>query len=384
MKKTKRVPEDTLRIFPPRIAGVGKTYQTFVSEMAEIMEAKNLGQSGEAKKIAMLKKSGVGGKGSSLSGRGSDAYVDLHTKGDKKQRFTLELKEKGAAFGQVGLRYHPKRGWHYRAEEVPPRPVPKVHPDSMTPKQRKSWDKKVNAHTDKVREVRAGRAIAKTLHGLKANEIAHSHYGVPRGGGARNHIEHARKKKELHVEIATSPHHIARVLRKTMNDNDLVHISGHGVYSLHPHVSKKTGIPYIGDHIDHHAAKNGDVLSVRHRVKTHKSAKDGKPASQTMTAQVNFDKEFLRPSHITLDMAKKKGHKVGTLKENAFVPLDFSTPEAAARSMKEMERRRGTEAMAADRSYRGNRSSVSLVTGVRKSKGVKRIKYRPPEGRGTK
>jgi hypothetical protein len=68
----------------------------------------------------------------------------------------------------------------------------------------------------------------------------------------------------------------------------------------------------------------------------------------------------------------------------SFVPLDFSTPEAAARSMKEMERRRGTEAMAADRSYRGNRSSVSLVAGVRKSTGVKRIKYRPPEGSETK
>jgi hypothetical protein len=373
-KKTKRVPEDTLRIFPQtpqRDSKSGKTYETFVSEMAEIMEARNLGQSGEAKKIAMLKKSGVGGKGSSLSGRGSDASVNIGGK-----PYSMELKEKGAAFGQVGLRYHSKKGWHYRAEEVPPRPVPKVHPDSMTPKQRKSWNKKVNAHADKVREVNAGRAIAKTLHGLKVDEIAHSHFGKPKGSGKESHIEHVRgKKKELHVHLEVSAHHAARILRKTMNNNDLVHIAGHGVYSLHPHVSKKTGIPYIGDHIDHHAATNGDVLSVRHRVKTHKSAKDGKPASRSLTAQFNVNKEFLEPSHITLDMAKKKGHKVGTLKENAFVPLDFSTPEAAARSMKEMERRSGAEARSREESNARNR---------RVKKPVVRIKYRPPEGSETR
>jgi hypothetical protein len=87
------------------------------------------------------------------------------------------------------------------------------------------------------------------------------------------------------------------------------------------------------------------------------------------------NKEFLEPSHITLDMAKKKGHKVGTLKENAFVPLDFSTPEAAARSMKEMERRSGAEARSREESNARNR---------RVKKPVVRIKYRPPEGSETR
>jgi hypothetical protein len=294
-----------------------KSFKHFIAEMKELLEAKNLGQSGEAKNISMLKKAGAGGKGSSLSGRGSDATVITRSKeGSPGTERSLELKEKGAAFGQVGFRYSRKHGWHYRAGEVPEEPKPSKPIEQMTSKQRKSHEKKMRSHAAKVKEVNAGRAIAKVLHGLGVNEQIHGHYGIPTGSDKENHIDHVKKKtkgKELHVYLEVSAHHAAKILHTTMNKNDLVNIHGHGVYALHPDISHKTSIPYIGDHIDDHASRNGDVLSVRHRVKLHSSAKNGKPASRSLTAQFNLNKEYLEPSHITLDMAKKAGHKVRTI-----------------------------------------------------------------------
>jgi hypothetical protein len=59
----------------------------------------------------------------------------------------------------------------------------------------------------------------------------------------------------------------------------------------------------------------------------------------------------------------------------SFVPLDFSTPEAAARSMKEMERRSGAEARSREESNARNRRVKTPVV---------KIKHRPPEGSGTR
>ena len=268
---------------------IGKTYTAFITEMALALdEAKgkkgyNLGQSGERKDINLLKKAGVGGKGSSLSGRGSDANVNLYTKSGKKKNYTLEIKHKGAAVGQVGFRYSRKHGWHYRAEEVPEAPKPKKPIEQMTPKQRKSHEKKVRRHAAKVKEVHASRAIAKTLHGLGVHQHIHGHYGTPTGSDKESHIEHVKKRtkgKELHVHLEVPAHRAAKILHTTMNKNDLVHVAGHGVYALHPRAARETGIPYLGHHIDDHASRNGDFLTVRHRVKLHSSAKDGKPASR--------------------------------------------------------------------------------------------------------
>jgi len=293
-----------------------KTYQAFLYEMKTLLEAKNRGQKGERQDINLLKKTGVGGEGSSLSGRGSDAHVNLYTKGGKRKRFSLEIKHKGAAVGQVGFRYSRKHGWNYRAGEVPEAPKPSKPIEQMTSKQRKSHEKRMQSHAAKVKEVNAGRAIAKALHGVGAHHQIHGHYGIPKGSDKESHIEHVKKKtrgKELHIHLEVPAHRAAKMLHTTMNKNDLVHVAGHGVYALHPRVSRKTGVPYIGHHIDDDASRNGDVLSVRHRVKLHSSAKNGKPASRSLTAQFNLNKEYLEPSHITLDMAKKAGHKVRTI-----------------------------------------------------------------------
>lgn len=334
-KSKYRGDQGTVRIFPQtpqRESGTGKTYETFVSEMAY-----NRGQKGEGTKITGLERSGYGGKGSSLSGRGSDAVVHVLHDDGKRRTHTLELKEKGAAFGQVGYRHSPEKGWHYRGEDDPP-PLPHADTSRMNPKQLKKHEKKVEAHAARTRTARAGRAIADELHAMGVHDHLNDTFGKPAGGSKEHHIAAVRSHgKELHVPLQfKSVEHAVRFMHKTMNKNDFFNSEGHGMYAFKKSLARKTGVPWLGHHIDPEAAKSGELLSMRHRVKTHSSAKEGKPASQSLTAQLNMDKQFLTPSHVKVQMAyEKKGKDI----TETWVPLDFSNPEAAAAAKKEMERR---------------------------------------------
>ena len=80
----------------------------------------------------------------------------------------------------------------------------------------------------------------------------------------------------------------------------------------------QTLLPHIRNHIDPKAAAKGDVISVRHRVKIHKSAREGKKGNYSTTAQLNVNHKHLSPStHDITKMGKdyKKVAKKRTTKQ---------------------------------------------------------------------
>lgn len=242
----------------------------------------NEGQQYEKRIVNALKKRKMGGEGSSSSGRGSDASVNI---GGKPYR--LEIKGEGSAFGQIRFSHHPDVGWHYHTEKEE-----KIDQNKFTN------PRKLESANAREENKRRAKKIAKALHGAQSHAEMNAHFGKPKGKDVKGHIKHIEsvvgKRGELHSEIAGSPEKLASFLHKTMNQNDLVHIQGKGTYSLTTHAEKRTGIPHISRHMDHDAAKSGELLSVRHRVKRRSSG-------TTLTAQVNFNKEFLSPSTIDLE-----------------------------------------------------------------------------------
>jgi hypothetical protein len=242
----------------------------------------NEGQKYEQKIVNALKKRKMGGEGSSSSGRGSDASINIG-----KKPYKLEIKGEGSAFGQIRFSHHPDVGWHYHTEKEE-----KIHP------KRFNTPTKLQRATVREENKRRAKKIAKALHGAQSHAEMNAHFGNPKVRNTKAHIKHIEsvvgKRGELRSEIAGSPEKLASFLHKTMNENDLVHIQGKGTYSLTTHAEKRTGIPHISKHMDHEASKSGELLSVRHRVKRRSSG-------TTLTAQINFNKQFLSPSTIDLE-----------------------------------------------------------------------------------
>ena len=265
----------------PTIKRTKKVAKTVEERNADAVKY-NEGQKYEQKIVSALSKRKMGGAGSSSSGRGSDATVII-----KNKPYKMEIKGEGSAFGQIKFAHHPSVGWHYHTEKEQ-----KVDPKSF--KDKSKLQNAVNTEENKKR----AKKIAKALHSVQSHSEMNNHFGDPRGSSTKSHIKHIEsvvgKRGELHSEIAGSPETLAKFLHKTMNENDLVHIQGKGTYSLTPDAEKRTGIPHIAKHIDHDAARNGEVLTVRHRVKR-------RSKGTTLTAQVNMNKEHLSPSHIDLE-----------------------------------------------------------------------------------
>ena len=122
---------------------------------------------------------------------------------------------------------------------------------------------------------------------------------------------------EMHLNLHPERNEAERLLQHSFHQADKVHIDGYGTYALSDKSSRAHGVPHILDHIDSNALAAGDVLSVRHRVKTHKTLrdKDGNPRlddsgnpmrDRNLYLQLNMNKKHLKPS--THDMTNGKGY----------------------------------------------------------------------------
>jgi len=228
----------------------------------------NRGQKYERGLIGGLVRTGLGRVGV-LSKRGNDAFIKL----PNGREHTLSIKAHAAAAGQVqfgGKRGG--RGWGYSTKEP------------------------------------QGQGLVRSLRKLGGEGEMSRHYGkkspIARGKQMDRVRAVTRKKGELHVPLAANRHQIARILRQGSNGDDLMHIRGKGTYAMTPRIARATGINYIGDKID----VDSEPLTVRHRHKTHSSAKGGKAAVKSMTAQLNFDKDALEKSDhsVVLQGIKRK------------------------------------------------------------------------------
>lgn len=222
----------------------------------------------------MLKKHAHLEPGGKSSGRGSDAFVTHRSGG----RFGVEIKTKGSAKGQTKFSRSPRGGWGYHGNDT--------------------FAQALNNHIGKTNARRH-------LHGV---------YGTPlKGSDSHEHVHRVHQKRggELHLKLGGSTQHMADLIHGGMNHNDIYHDDTHGSYALTDHAAKTTGLPHIRDHIDTEAARNGDFLSVRHRVKSHGKGK------KSTTAQLNINKKYLRKStHDITTMGKdfKRAPKKGTRK----------------------------------------------------------------------
>lgn len=224
------------------------------------VEAYNKGQNYERQLIADMTAQGIGSKGV-LSQRGADAIVAVHTKKGKIKNYKLSIKADNAAAGQMQFHHHPETGWTYDTKEE------------------------------------SGKHLAhEMIKSGMAGEMDR-HYGTPRGSEKEHHIKHAAKTGELIVPVGNNVHHVAKILHHGTNHDDLMHIKGKGTYAMTKEIADDTGIDYIGDRID----MDEDPLTLRHRVKTHSSEKDGKDAVKSLTAQLNFNKDSLTNSTVDLE-----------------------------------------------------------------------------------
>lgn len=244
-----------------------------------ITEGYNRGQSYERDLIGAMEKHGIGSKGV-LSQRGADAIVRVHTKKGMKD-YRLSIKADNAAAGQMQFAHDPKFGWSYHTKE-----------DS-------------------------GKHLAKSMIEAGLAGEMDRHYGKP--SSKKSHIDHAKDAGELVLPVGRDVHHVAQILHHGTNHDDLMHIKGKGTYAMTKQIANDTGIDYIGDHID----MESDPLTLRHRVKTHSSEKDGKPAVRSLTAQLNFNKDSLRPSSIDIEK-HGLGRKINTEVE---IPHERSTDD---------------------------------------------------------
>lgn len=232
-------------------------------------EAYNKGQEYERRLIGELHSKKLGKVGV-LSGRGNDAFVHLAN----GKTYKMGIKADDAAAGQVQFGKG-KSGWEYHTKE------------------------------------KEGQHLVNTLHSLGAHGSLEDHYGHSKGKSKQDHVEHVRNvhktKGELHVPVTGNAHQLSKVLYHGMNRDHLVHIKGKGTYAMTPKIAKETGIDFIGDRLD----TDQDPVSIRHRVKTHSSAKEGKPAVRSLTAQINLNTSSLEDSDhsIVLHGIKRKEDK---------------------------------------------------------------------------
>ena len=265
-----------------------------------ISEEYNKGQQAEKKMIAAGKKHGLLSQGD-LSGRGPDTIFH-HPNG---KNYSMGIKAKGAAAGQIRLHYHPTKGWHFNTGEKP-KPKKPIH--AMT-------DEEKHSHKTAVGKWRMGKAIADHLHREGVHHQFAEHLGKPKDhsqkGISKHFAEVVKKKGEPKATFDTeSKHRLVSAIRKGMNGDHMVHIMGKGTYSLHPKIAKESGIPYLGDHIDH-----GDIpsaMSYRGRDKLHNR---GQP--KRVTVQVNLDHGVIEPTpshtnieHHMKELNKKKRKKI--------------------------------------------------------------------------
>jgi hypothetical protein len=221
-----------------------------------ITEAYNKGQTYERDLIDAMERQGIGSKGV-LSQRGADAIVRVNTNKGMKD-YKLSIKADNAAAGQMQFSHDPKLGWSYNTKE------------------------------------HSGKHLAHAMIEAGAAGEMDTHYGTPK---TKNHLEHVKTTGELHVPVGRNADHVAEILHHGTNHDDLMHIKGKGTYAMTKAIADETGIDYIGKHID----MDSDPLTLRHRVKTHSSAKDGKPAVRSLTAQLNFNKDSLHPSSVDIE-----------------------------------------------------------------------------------
>ena len=228
----------------------------------------NRGQTYERKLIGGLVRTGLGRVGV-LSKRGNDAFLRL----PNGREHTLSIKAHAAAAGQVqfgGKRGG--RGWGYSTKE------------------------------------QQGQGLVRSLRKLGGEGEMSRHFGKKSPLSRAKQMDRVkmvtRKRGELHVPLQANRHQVARILRQGSNGDDLMHIRGKGTYAMTPRIARATGINYIGDKID----VDSEPLTVRHRHKTHSSAKRGKAAVKSMTAQLNFDKNALEKSDhsVVLQGIKRK------------------------------------------------------------------------------
>lgn len=217
-------------------------------------------------------------EGGTSAGRGSDAYV-THKSG---KRYGVEIKSKGSAKGQTKFSRSSRGGWGYHSGD--------------------SFSTALNNHIGKTN-------VRRHLHGT---------YGKPKGD-THAHVKKTHEKRggELHLKLGGSTKDVANVIHGGMNHNDIYHDTDKGSYALTDHAAKTTGLPHIRNHIDPKAAARGDVISVRHRVKTHKSPRAGRPGVYSTTAQLDINHKHLTPStHDITQMGKdyKKVAKKRTTK----------------------------------------------------------------------
>lgn len=238
----------------------------------------NKGQTYERDVTGGLIKTGMGSVGD-LSGRGNDAVLRLHKGGSYK----LSIKaNKGAAAGQIQFGKKPGgRNWEYSTKG------------------------------------KMGQSLVRSMKQTGGEGEIARHYGKAPGtrmAQIKRVREITRKKGELTIPVEGNRHKIARILRQGSNGDHLMHIQGKGTYAMTPRIARETGIDYIGDRID----VDSEPLTLRHRPKLHNSAKPatkGKPASkgkpatkdkkaktrkESMTAQLNFNKDALEPSDHSL------------------------------------------------------------------------------------
>jgi len=202
-------------------------------------------------------------KSSKSSGRGADTHV-THKSGN---RLSVEIKSKGSAKGQTQFSRSARGKWGYHKGDT--------------------FATALNDH----------------MGSKNARRHLHGTYGTPKGD-SNAHVKKTHEKRggELHLKLGGSTEEIAKVIHGGMNHNDIYHDTDKGSYALTDKASKITGLPHIRDHIDSEAASKGDVISVRHRVKTHSSPKEGKSGVYSTTAQLNINHKHLTPS--THDITK--------------------------------------------------------------------------------
>jgi hypothetical protein len=236
------------------------------SFLEHLTEAYNKGQEYERQLIGELHSKKLGKVGV-LSGRGNDAFVHLAN----GKTYKMGIKADDAAAGQVQFGKG-KSGWEYQTKE------------------------------------KQGQPLVNTLHSLGAHGSLEHHYGSTKAKTKQDQVDHVRSihktKGELHVPVIGNSHQLSKVLYHGMNKDHLVHIKGKGTYAMTPKIAKETGIDFIGDRLN----SDEDPVSIRHRVKTHSSAKNGKPAVRSLTAQINLNTSSLEDSDhsIVLHGLKRK------------------------------------------------------------------------------
>jgi hypothetical protein len=208
-------------------------------------------------------------EGGTSAGRGSDAYV-THKKSGK--RLGVEIKSAGSAKGQTKFSRNTRGGWGYHGGDT--------------------FATALNNHIGKS----------------NARRHLHSTYGTPKGN-VHDHVRKTHEKRggELHLKLGGSVHDVAKVIHGGMNHNDIYHDTKKGSYALTDHAAKTTGLPHIRDHIDPKAAEKGEVISVRHRVKTHSKTR----GTYSTTAQLDINHKHLSPSTHDITKMGKDYHSVG-------------------------------------------------------------------------